>query len=116
MKVYSIKKGIRSIGLLTLFVIVSSCEDFVTIPAPTAQLMQEAVFEDDATAIAAISSVYIKLANGQSFDGSSTSLPVFQGLYADELLSYSPVTSSAPRVEFYFNNVSPLNGIVSLTW
>lgn len=113
----SIKKYISGvIVLLTLFAFFS-CEDLVTVPAPSTQLIQSSVFEDDATALAAIASVYIKLSDGSSFaDGSDYSITLFEGLYSDELTSFTSISLSSPRVEFYSNNVSPINEIVSSTW
>lgn len=103
--------------LLLLIPIACSCEDFLKVPSPGTQLMQESVFRDDDTAIAAMASIYAKLSDGGSFaDGFNNSITFFEGLYSDELTSFISVTSTSPRVEFYFSNVSPLNGIVSATW
>lgn len=109
----------RVVGLigLSLILFVASCEDFVTVPAPGTQLVQENVFKDDATALAALSSVYLKLADGFSFaDGDNKSITLLQGLYADEVASFTPISSADAQLEFYFNNVSSLNALVEATW
>lgn len=94
-----------------------SCKKFVTVPNPVTELVQADVFEDDATVSSAVASLYSKLSDGQSFaDGFINSVTVFEGLYSDELVSYAPITSTSPRVEFYLNIVTPLNEIVANTW
>jgi starch-binding outer membrane protein, SusD/RagB family len=119
---FFIKKGILTkaifkVCMLTLSLCISSCEDFIAVPPPATELVQENVFKDDATALAAMASVYSKLSDGDSFaDGDFNSITLVESLYGDELNSFMPVASTTPRVEFYFNSVSPLNAIVSSTW
>jgi starch-binding outer membrane protein, SusD/RagB family len=108
---------IAAILSVLLTVATFSCEDFVDVPPPVTQLAQEKVFEDDATALAALAGIYVKLADQSSFaGGGSGSITVVEGLYADELTSYSVIGQAIPRVEFYFNSVSPLNSVISSTW
>lgn len=93
-----------------------SCDDFLSVPAPTTELVQDNVFQDEATALAALSSVYNKLSSSSFADGSSTSLSICIGLYSDELVSFASTNSSTPQVEFYLNSVTPLNSAISSTW
>jgi len=95
---------------------ISSCEDFITIPGPNTQLSSSIVFADDETAQSALASIYLKLSeNIQGFaSGSHYSVTVFEGLYADELTSY--LTPASQNYNFYFNNVTPVNAIVSSAW
>jgi hypothetical protein len=107
---------IVAIGIF-LLIAAQSCEDFVTIPGPDTQLDQAKVFEDDATALSALSSIYFKMSeNIQGFaSGSSSSgLTIFTGTYADELTSY--LSPQSAGYEFYFNNVTPTNSLVSTFW
>lgn len=95
----------------------TSCEDLIFVPTPATELVQEKVFQDDATALAAMASVYGKLADGSSFaDGGQYSITLFEALYTDELTSFTSVASSSPRIEFYLNKVTPQNIVVSSTW
>lgn len=114
MKHINIKKCVRLVVLASLLVM-GSCEDFVTVPAPNTQLFQELVFEDEATAIAALASLYFQLASNFSFaDGYLYSVTFTEALYSDELVYYSATPS--PRTEFYLNSVTPFNAAVSSNW
>lgn len=107
----------KTITLLTLVISLGSCDEFVTIPAPGTLLVQQNVFEDDATALASMTSVYIRLADGSSFaDGYFNSITVLQATYADELIAYSTQSSSTTRTEFFLNAVTPTNSLVNSTW
>ena len=104
-------------GLVWILFLIPSCKKLVDVPSPPTELTQEAVFKNDATTLAAISGIYIKLADGSGFsDGYLNSVTLFEGLYSDELTSYSSVSTTSPRVEFYFNQVTPFNSIVANTW
>lgn len=102
--------------MLVLLCWMSSCNDFLSIPAPSTELVQDNVFKDEATALATLSSVYNKLSSSSFADGSSSGLTINLGLYSDELVSFASINSSSPQLEFYFNSVSPLNSTISSIW
>lgn len=110
------KNGLRNIGpcllLLMLMLPATSCEDFIVIPPPPTQLVQDVVFEEDNTALAAMASVYYKVAD----DGFIYGITAAEGLYSDELVSFTSLTDPSPLPEFYFNNVTPINGMVLSNW
>lgn len=102
---------------LVLLLLSGSCSEFLDIPAPDTQLVRENVFEENETAISAMTGIYNKLSRDYSFaDGDERSITVYQGLYSDELASFIPINSSSPNVQFYLNSVTSDNGNVSSTW
>jgi len=91
-----------------------SCEEFVAVDLPSNQLTGPIVFEDEATADAALIHIYTKLRSEQLVTGTSNGLSCLLGNYADELDYYG--TGGLPAFEFYQNNLLPSNSTVTLTW
>ncbi|MDO5969403.1 RagB/SusD family nutrient uptake outer membrane protein, partial [Flavivirga aquimarina] len=89
-------------GLLT-----TACDDFVDVELPNNQLTSQAVFEDAATATAALRSIYTKM----NFEGVLPRLSRSLGLYADELENFR--SSENP---FYEHTLTELNGTISSWW
>ncbi|WP_303318441.1 RagB/SusD family nutrient uptake outer membrane protein [Flavivirga abyssicola] len=92
--------------LLLLIVLVASCEDFVEVDLPINQLTSATVFEETATAEAALNNIYSKMRGG----GSVAVLSSVMGLYADEL---DNIGNPNP---FYEHTVSESNAIISTMW
>ncbi|HTF20893.1 MAG TPA: RagB/SusD family nutrient uptake outer membrane protein [Chryseolinea sp.] len=99
---------------VTLAVLFASCEGWIAVPAPDTDIMREDVFEDDATAQAALAHIYGQLTPSAGF--ANGALVICLGAYTDELTSYTPSASSNDVVPFYFNTVVPANSMVSSTW
>jgi hypothetical protein len=108
---------ISSIGFMwAVFFLMTGCEEFVSIPGPSTQLSPDKVFADNQTAESALASVYFKMSEDiQGYaSGGGASVSVLEGIYADELTSYLPPASQS--YNFYFNNVSQVNGLISTLW
>jgi hypothetical protein len=103
-----------SMAVFMLIMLFTSCEEWVTVPAPDTDIMREDVFQDDATALSALTHIYGQLAPSASF--ANGSLVIHLGVYTDELTSYTPPTSATDIVPFYFNTVVPANDLVSSIW
>lgn len=97
-----------------LSVLLNSCESFVEVDLPASQLTGEAVFQDEATAEAALTHIYAKMRNEVLIQGTSTGLSALLSNYADEMDYYS--TSGLPAQEFYQNSLIPSNSTVTATW
>jgi len=108
-----IRKVAYSILLSGIFV-VSSCEDFIDVGTPQTQLTGETVFEDSATADAAMANIYSKLQTDVLVTGGPNGLSVLMGAYADELVSYS--NYGLPDERFFTNNVLPDDAAVLALW
>ena len=82
----------------------TSCKKFTEIDDPTDQIISSSIFNEDASAEAAIRGIYSEMmSNPRLFTSGYTTL--FAGLAADELYYYSPST----RDEFVNNNITPAN-------
>lgn len=92
----------------------NSCESFVEVDLPSTQLTGEAVFEDVATAEAALIHIYAKMRSDVLVTGTSSGLNALLGCYADELDYYS--TGNLPAQEFYQNSLLPTNNTITTTW
>lgn len=91
-----------------------SCDDFVTVDLPTNQLIGITVFEDVATADAALSHIYSKLRNDVLVTGTSNGLSCLLGNYTDELDYYS--TGNLAALDYYQNNLLPTNSSITSIW
>lgn len=90
----SMKKGVKNhiiINCILLFslLLMSGCEDYLEVDFPNGQLTANEVFENEATARAAVNELYAKLRESTLLTGISTGMSVSLGLYADELEYYS---------------------------
>jgi len=102
--------------ILVIFSIatLSSCDEFVTVDLPTSQLNGPTVFDDVATADAALGYIYAKLRDDVLLQGNSSGIGCLMGHYADELDYYSS-GNLAPQF-FYQNNVLPTNVTIRTLW
>lgn len=81
-----------------------SCKKFIEIPLPDNQLTSEFVFDNDNTAIQAITGIYSNMmTNSQQFSSGYTTF--FTGMASDELYYYT----NSHRDEFINNQISPIN-------
>ena len=97
-------------------IVVLGCEDFVEIDPPRTELVNETVFANDNTAIAAINGIYsemIGLFEGFT-SGGSLSVTYLSGLSADELDYFG---SFASPIEFHANSLTVTNlDITNALW
>lgn len=100
--------------LFSLVVCLSSCDSFTEVDLPKSQLTSQTVFQDYATANAAIADIYAKLRDTGLLSGTVFGLSAQAGIYTDELDFYD--SSSSASFAFYTNAVLPSNGNVSQFW
>lgn len=96
---------------ITIF---SGCDGFVETELPNSQLTSDSVFEDKATATAAMTDIYSRLRESGLFTGRITGIGSELGHYADELVYYGDISNPVP--EFYNNNLTPGNGGLQEIW
>lgn len=113
---YKSKLGL-SIGFLLLSfqaILLNSCDSFVAVDLPNSQLTTAAVFEDKATASAALVDIYNKIRENGLLTGTSSGISNQLGNYTDELVCYGS-SASAP-FEFYNNTLVATNANVAAIW
>lgn len=100
--------------ILSGLCLLQSCDDFVAVDLPTNQLIGATVFEDVATADAALSHIYSKLRNDVLVTGTSNGLSCLLGNYTDEFDYYS--TGNLAALDYYQNNLLPTNSSITSIW
>ena len=96
--------------LLGCLCLIAGCDSFTEVDLPPSQLTSVAVFEDKATATAAVVDIYSKIRDTGMLTGYSSGLSASMGLYADELVLYGG------EAGFYNNAVLPTAYEVSDWW
>lgn len=91
-----------------------SCDDFVEVDLPNSQLTAKGVFEEKATAEAALTDIYSKIRDGGLLTGSANGLSHLLGNYADELDYYG--SSQNEIAEFHKNSLIATNTNVKRLW
>ncbi|HCE53626.1 MAG TPA: RagB/SusD family nutrient uptake outer membrane protein [Lutibacter sp.] len=91
-----------------------SCDDFVEVDIPNSQLTAKGVFEEKATANAAMTDIYSKIRDGGLLTGTSVGLSHVLGNYADELDYYG--SSQNVITEFYKNSLIATNSNIKTLW
>lgn len=97
--------------LLLLSYLSQSCDNYVDVDLPNSQLTSTTVFEDIATANAAMIGVYAKMRTTGLFAGTLTGGSTYLGLYADELDFYSTNVNN-----FYNNTLIASESGVATMW
>src|SRR5690606_21175409 len=95
----------------TLFVLASSCKQFLEIGIPKNELTTKAVFSSDASAASAVSGAYARMSSFSTIMTGYTTL--YGGLLADELNFFN---SSENYVQFYRNEVESSNSFTKTIW
>jgi len=85
-----------------------ACKKFVDIQPPVTTISSGNVYNNDATAIAAITNIYVDISKRNLPGGGITSLSLFPALSADELSLYSAV-SNTPGLYYYRNALTSSN-------
>ena len=104
----------QTLTALAMILLVSGCDSFVEVDLPSSQLTQVTVFEESATANAAMTDIYAKLRDTGLLTGYGSGMHAALGAYADEL-DYYGVTIGGTQF-FYNNTLLPNNGEVSNWW
>jgi hypothetical protein len=89
---------------------ITSCKKLVEVNAPTTSNSSASVYQSDATAIAAVTTLYAKLSiGGPSAPGPISSLSAYGGLSSDELSLFTSVTNPT-QIAYYKNNLRSTSG------
>lgn len=108
-KYNTIDKLFWSIIVLLHIVLVSSCSKLIEVEPPITQLETKQIFQNDQSAIAAVTGLYRQMLLTSS-TVTNGGLTRFCGLSADELIN---TTSPDPDDEFRMNNIQVRNGSIS---
>ncbi|NRT12212.1 RagB/SusD family nutrient uptake outer membrane protein [Flavobacterium sp. 14A] len=102
------------IPFLAFSLLLSSCDNFVDVELPTSQLTASAVFQDKATANAAMVSIYAKMRDTGILSGNVSGLSNELGNYADELDYYGGISGTTRN--FYNNSILASNTEIFSWW
>lgn len=102
------------ICLIAVPLLLASCEDFLDVEEPLDQIDSSEVYEDEATATAAISSLYGNLRDEVILTGQPKGMGALMGVYADEMDYYG--YGGEPLDNFYQHNVFSDDLLVESTW
>lgn len=104
----NINKNISIYYLLTIFIFTQTgCKKLVDVNAPVTSSNADIVYSTDATAIAVLNGVYIKMSQSGITNG-ITSTSLFTGLSSDELRLFDGVTDPT-YVGYYQNSLTSSN-------
>lgn len=90
-----------------------SCSEFLDVDPPATQLVRQTVFENNATASAAMNGIYRSMTDGISGGGLS-SITFLTAFSADETIWYS--SSGQNALELANNNLLPGNPLLTTIW
>jgi len=100
---------------LTVTILFQACDDFVEVNPPNTDLVQQTVFTNEKTALAAMSNLYADMAFAGFASGSSYSgYSLLAAFSADEWMSFG--SHSPENQQFSDNNLIPTNNLVSSLW
>lgn len=99
--------------LLFLLMGLAGCDDFVEVDVPNSQLTGTVVFEDKATANAALIALYSKLRDTGLLTGKTDGCSAGLGLYADELIYHG---TNESFVFLYNNTLLATTGLTAQKW
>lgn len=98
---------IKQVLVMLLCCFLTSCEDFLEIETPDNKITSEVVFNNDETAISAMTGIYNQLYNSPFSSGGHTSVTVLAGLSAEAL---APIrTTNLSYMEFEQHEILPDN-------
>jgi hypothetical protein len=102
-----------ALWILALATVMSACDSFVDVNLPNSQLTANTVFEEKATANAAMTDIYSKIRDNGLLTGSPGGLSHLLGIYSDELNFYGALPSGPA---FYNNSLIASNPDVKEFW
>jgi hypothetical protein len=100
--------------LFALIGLLSACAKFIEVDQPSSQLTTNSVFEDKATANAAMAEIYSKIREGGLLSGYPSGLSNLLALYTDEMQYYG--VSGTGQANFYNNALLPSDQELSALW
>jgi len=103
------KKLIQISFLSTILLTIQSCKKLVDVNPPSSSINSGNVYQNDATAIAAITNLYVNISKSDLISGGISSLSLFPGLSADELALYPGATINS--VQYYYQNSLTSNNV-----
>lgn len=106
-------KIIKLIIAAAIPIFLFSCEEFTEVDLPKSQLTGEAVFQNTATANAALADLYARLRESGFVSGKSLNGTVLMANYADDLDFYGNDNDSE---QFNVHTISPANSLLSQLW
>ena len=102
------KASIKITGVLTILMsFLTSCEDFLEVEAPDHKVVSEVVFNNEETALSAMTGIYNQLLIASFSNGGFDSVTVLSGLSADDLTTIR--TTNLTYREFELHEVQPSN-------
>jgi hypothetical protein len=104
---------ISSIQITLLF---SSCDQFVNVDPPRTEIVRATVFENEATANAAVSAIYHQMISESFARGGISSVTFIASLSSDELLNYNAGGSDQDFQQFNENSILPTNVKLTTIW
>ena len=110
--IYHIAKQLAWLGFLGM--LINSCDSFVEVSLPTSQLTSVSVFENYATADAALTDIYAKIRDKGLLTGTNRGLSNQLGNYTDEIMPFG--TPSNPSLNFYNAALLPENTDIGTYW
>lgn len=102
-----------TLALCLILFIYSSCKKFVEVNPPATQLTAGKVFDNDATAVAALSNIYYECINGNFADGGLNSVTFLAGLSSDELEN---ISESTDLIQINSNQILASNASITNIW
>ena len=97
--------------LAAMLLVCGGCDSFTEVDLPSSQLAAPDVFEDKATATAAMTEIYSSIRERGMLTGYPTGAPFLLSLYTDELEYYGTPTTGAAN--FYNNAILPSGSEIS---
>lgn len=99
---------------ITLFLALFGCNEFLEVDLPTSQVNTPFIFENYATANAAMVDIYAKIRDNGIISGNNMGMGASLGTYTDELDFFGPPSSS---LNFFFSNtVLPTTATIESWW
>lgn len=110
-------EGCWPIFSLAFLLVISftSCRKFIEVEAPYTSFSSENVYTTDATAIAAVTSIYGKMSASTITVNGIPSVSYFAGLSADELTLFPSIISELPRAH-YTNSLTSISANAPSLW
>ncbi|MGC1631573.1 MAG: RagB/SusD family nutrient uptake outer membrane protein [Gelidibacter sp.] len=101
--------------LLALVIVLNiSCENLVSIEVPSDKIVRSQIFDNEQTAISALTGIYNQLYQSSFSNGSRNSITVLAGLSSDNIRNIN--TSNLERMEFEEHQINPDNSYNLELW
>src|SRR5438045_9782204 len=93
---------ITYLSFLFIFFNILSCKKLVEVPSPITGTNAGNVYTSDASAASVLTGIYAKMSSGSFFTNGITTLSLYAGLSADELILF-PGSSNTTLIRYYQN-------------